>query len=150
MKGVNAGRMNVIQQYQWWQEWCEYCELTRQAIGTERLLYMTCLHKYVTQEPKYARRGFTAFAHHCSAGRHLFPVGFSLDLFFDPEVGGSSFLRNVSGLPSDSTALHPRKQYSFCLVYFVLLLMLTVNREVYVSILWQAVSVSLSLLQALL
>jgi hypothetical protein len=41
-----------------------------------------------------------------------FHVGFLLGLFFDPEDGGDVFLRNVSWLSTDYTALHPRRLYS--------------------------------------
>jgi hypothetical protein len=39
----------------------------------------------------------------------MFHVGFSLGLFFDPEDGGDMFLRNVTYLPTDYTALYPRR-----------------------------------------
>jgi hypothetical protein len=39
-------------------------------------------------------------------------VGFSLGLLFGPEHEFIKFLRNVGGLPSDHTALHPRRQRS--------------------------------------
>jgi hypothetical protein len=40
-------------------------------------------------------------------------AGFVFGLFFDPEVGGSVFLRNVCGLLQDYMALHPARQQFF-------------------------------------
>jgi hypothetical protein len=37
---------------------------------------------------------------------------FLLQLFFDPEDGGSIYHRNIGGLLSDYEVLHPRRQYS--------------------------------------
>jgi hypothetical protein len=39
-------------------------------------------------------------------------AGFLLGLFFDPDVGGDMFLRNVGWLPTDYTALCPRRRNS--------------------------------------
>jgi hypothetical protein len=41
---------------------------------------------------------------------YLLHSGFLYGLFFDPEGGGSMLLRNVSWLPTDHTALYPRRQ----------------------------------------
>jgi hypothetical protein len=43
-----------------------------------------------------------------------FHAGILLGLFFDPEDGGSVFLRNVGSLSTDCEALYPRRYYSSC------------------------------------
>jgi hypothetical protein len=47
-----------------------------------------------------------------SSAYHLLLVGFPLDLFFEPDDGDSTFLRNVSGHLPDYTVLQMRWQYS--------------------------------------
>jgi hypothetical protein len=47
----------------------------------------------------------------CSAC-YLLHVCFVLGLFYDPEDGGDMFLRNVIWLPTNYTALYPRRQKS--------------------------------------
>jgi hypothetical protein len=44
---------------------------------------------------------------------------FLLGLFVDPEDGGNMFLRNVSWLPADYTALHPRRYGSSVFVFVI-------------------------------
>jgi hypothetical protein len=39
----------------------------------------------------------------------LFHVGFLLGLFFDPEDGGDTILRNVCSFSNDYTELNPRR-----------------------------------------
>jgi hypothetical protein len=41
-----------------------------------------------------------------SSAFYVHAIGFWFDLFFDPEVGGDIFLRNVSCLSTDCTTLH--------------------------------------------
>jgi hypothetical protein len=43
-----------------------------------------------------------------------FHAGFLLGLIFDPHDGRGMFLRNVGWLPTDYTALYPRRWYSSC------------------------------------
>jgi hypothetical protein len=47
-----------------------------------------------------------------TAGRSLLATSFSLGFFFDSEDGGNIFLRNVSSLSTDYTALYSGKQNS--------------------------------------
>jgi hypothetical protein len=42
-----------------------------------------------------------------------FHACFLLGLLLDPEGGGDIFLRNVSWIPTDYTALYPRRLYSY-------------------------------------
>jgi hypothetical protein len=42
------------------------------------------------------------------------------EIFFDPEDKGDMFLRNVGCIPTDYTASHPRRLYSFEIELFVL------------------------------
>jgi hypothetical protein len=44
-----------------------------------------------------------------SDGKQSLHAGFLLDLFFDPEIGGDMFLRNVSLLSTDYMVLYPRR-----------------------------------------
>jgi hypothetical protein len=43
---------------------------------------------------------------------YLFRAGILLVLFFNPEVGGDMFLRNVGWLSTDYTALYPKRYNS--------------------------------------
>jgi hypothetical protein len=52
-------------------------------------------------------------------GRTLFLTGCSFGVFFDPEAGGSTFLRDSCKPLPDYTALRLRRQYSAC-TYLVL------------------------------